>query len=495
MPAPRLAIRGLRKSFASIAALNGIDLELWPGELHVLAGENGAGKSTLIRVLSGAYSDYEGEILLDGRPLRLTRPLDAARAGIATIHQELTLVGSLSVADNFLLQRSGALFARADRRGARAAAKGALEALGVAIDPDALVESLSLGERQLIEIARALTRSAQILILDEPTSALSAPDAERLFEHLSRLRREGRTLLYISHRMDEIFRLSDKITVLRDGKTVHQRKPSETSPDEIVYALLGRRPERPSPVSVRSEASPLLAVRGLASAPALSPVSFTAYGGEVLGLAGLEGSGVRQLLWALAGAIEPQSGELELSGAPFSPKNPRAALAAGVAFVPGDRGLGVFPDLDGVKNATLSSLRAYSPYGLIEPRRERLAAEREALRFRLQSSALEVAAATLSGGNQQKLVLIRCLLAAPRLLLLDDPTRGIDVGAKAEVHRALRELASSGVSVVIHSSELDELGLVCDRVLGFYRGTLVVEAAAGAFDRERLLSALMGRAA
>jgi ABC-type sugar transport system ATPase subunit len=495
MSAARLAIRGLAKSFGPTAALKGVDLELLPGELHVLAGENGAGKSTLIRSLSGVYHDYAGEVRLDGRLVRLQRPSDAARAGIATIHQELSLVGSLSISDNFALYRAAPAFLPLDRRRARAEAQRALAELDLALDPETPVEELALAERQLVEIARALTRNARVLILDEPTSALSAADAERLFERLQAIRGTGTSLLYISHRMDEIFRLADRITVLRDGRAVLARRPADTSADEIIQAMLGRKPEAQAERGARARGKPLLSVRTLSAPPSLKAVAFELHSGEILGLAGLGGSGAREILAALFGASPAGISEIDLAGEPYRPKSPHAAIGAGLALVPGDRGLGVFPDLDGAQNASLSSLRRYARGGFIDERAEQRDVRRQAERFSLRASALAEPASGLSGGNQQKLVLIRCLLTAPRLLLLDDPTRGVDAGAKLDVHRALRELAATGVAVLFYSSELEELGGVCDRVLGLSRGAIAIEMAAGDFDRGRLLSALMGSAA
>jgi ribose transport system ATP-binding protein len=491
---PRLSITRLSKSFAGTRALAEVSFEVAAGELRVLAGENGAGKSTLIRILSGVFDDYTGEIRIDGELQRLTSPERAARAGVATIHQELSLVGPLSVSDNLLLYRSEPALSLVDRRAAREHAERVLARLGLDIDPEAPVERLSLADRQLLEIARALTRSAKILILDEPTSALSSAEAERLFERLSAIRASGTSVLYISHRLDEIFRLADRVTVLRDGRSVLEQSRDETSAGELVRALLGREGRSAPRARELSRAEPRLQVRAL-RAPPLVEASFDVRPGEIVGVAGLSGSGAEALPSTLFGATRAEHAELRLDGAAYSPDDPATALTRGVAFAPGDRGLGVFQELDVVANATLSSLERYCRFGAVDRARERADVARESQRFSLKASGLDVAASSLSGGNQQKLVLIRCLLTAPRLLLLDDPTRGVDIGAKHDVYAALEALADSGVAILFRSTELDELTTVCDRILAVTRGRISLELARPEFDRARLLAALMGSAA
>jgi len=494
MVPPRLSITNLSKRFGSTRALSGVDIEVEAGELRVIAGENGAGKSTLIRTLSGVFDGYEGEIRIDGQLERLTSPERAARAGIATIHQELSLVGSLSLSDNLLLYGRGSALAPVDRRGAREHAVRVLGEIGLDVDPETAVERLPLADRQLLEIARALTRNAKILILDEPTSALSAAEAERLFERLTAIRAAGTSVLYISHRMDEIFRLADRITVLRDGERVLESARKDTTPEELVRALVGR--ERPSLPARRSAASsaPLLEVRKLRAGP-LVEAAFEVRPGEVVGVAGLSGSGAEALMAALFGAIPVEHAELFLDGSPYHPDGPGAALERGVAFAPGDRGVGVFQELDVAENATLSSIERYCTAGVVSRARERADVVRESARFALKARGPDAPAASLSGGNQQKLVLIRCLLAEPRLLLLDDPTRGVDVGAKHDVYARLEELAESGVAVLLRSTELDELTTVCDRILAVTRGRICLDLPRREFDRARLLAALMGSAA
>jgi rhamnose transport system ATP-binding protein len=495
--APRLALRNVSKSFGDVRALDRVSFEVHPGEVHVVAGENGAGKTTLIKILSGVHGDYEGELLVDGQVRRFASPAAATRAGIATIYQELSLVGSLSVTDNLLVGSPGHALSLVRRRAARERASALLSTLGLSVDPDALVETFGLAERQLFEIARALGQQARLFVMDEPTSALAEPDAERLFSHIERLVADGASVVYISHRIDEMTRLARRITVLRDGRHVVTRLASEMTQSELVRALAGREDRPPSPTATTSTGhGPLLEARELTHPAGLfRDVTFELGEGEILGVAGLEGAGAGALVHALAGARGALEGSVTLGGAPYRASSPRAALRAGVALVPGDRALGVFSAMSVAHNATLSSLPRYSPRLVVERERERADTERERARLRLRAPSLDAPAATLSGGNQQKLALARCLLARPRLLLLDDPTRGVDIGAKAEIHELLRELARSGTSMLFRSTELDELLAVAARVLVFHRGRLLETLAGSELTRERVLSGMLGAAA
>jgi ABC-type sugar transport system ATPase subunit len=494
--APRLQICGISKSFGATRALAGVSLSLFPGEVHVIAGENGAGKSTLIRILSGVYSSYEGELRLDGAKVRFHSPAEAKAAGIATIHQELSLVPSLSITDNLLLARSGRAWSPIVRANVRAEARELLASLELELDPDAAVESLPFSARQLLEIGRAISAEARVLILDEPTSALSQPEAERLFARVERLRLAGASIVYISHRMEEIYRLAQRISVLRDGALVVSREASALSPDELVTAMVGRslaRDELPRAASAGSS-TPLLTARDLCSReqPRLERVSFDLFRGEVVGLAGLRDSGAHAALRVLAGVVQPSAGTLSLEGLPYRPQDPGGAFARGVAFLPADRGESVLGELSVLWNATLSSLGRFSRSGFVEQRREREVIGVRARELRLKTPALTAPARALSGGNQQKLALLRCLLSEPKCLLLEDPTRGVDVAAKSEIYELIRALAERGVAVLLYSSELDELCTLCDRVLVLFRGQLLASLRQSELTRSRLLSALMG---
>jgi ribose transport system ATP-binding protein len=494
---PRLELVEVSKSFAGTRALERVSLDVGAGEVHVIAGENGAGKSTLIRVIAGALGDFSGELRLDGRGVRFASPAAAVRAGIATIHQELSLVPALSIADNFELTRPGRAFLPLARRASREHARAALGKLELALDPDRLVEELSVAERQLVEIARALGGPVRVLVMDEPTSALAEPDAVRLMALVERLKQDGIGIVYISHRLDEIFRLGDRITVLRDGQRVFTREAREVTREELVRAMVGRAAAAPNAAQREAPAATRLRVRKLVSRGPrpLGPLEFALGASELVGVAGVEGSGASTLLHALFGDAAGVRAELELDGKPYLPRDPTAALRHGVALLASDRHASVLAGLSVLHNATLSSLSSWSPRGVLYDAAERRAAEPETRRVKLKAPSLDAAAGVLSVGNQQKAALVRCLLAKPRLLLLDDPTRGIDVAARADVHELLRELARTGTSVLFRSSDLGELIELSDRVLVLASGRLLATLGRSELGEERLLALMMGGAA
>jgi ribose transport system ATP-binding protein len=496
-PEPRLELVEISKSFAGTRALERVSFDLRPGEVHVLAGANGAGKSTLIRVLAGAISDFSGELRLDGRAVRFASPAAAAAHGVATIHQELSLVPALSVADNLELSRPGSPFACHDRRAARARAAAALARLELTLDPDAVVETLSLAERQLVEIARVLAGNVRVLVLDEPTSALLGPDVERLISLVERLKQAGIGIVYVSHRLDEIFRLADRITVLRDGRCVFTRAARDLTREELVTAMVGGVARAPSSARALAARRVRLRVRRLSCRlpSPLRSVDFEVGVGEMVGVAGIEGSGAVTLLHALFGDARWTQGDVWLEGSAYAPQNPRAAFARGVALLAADRHASVLGDLSVLHNATLSSLTQFSRWGVLRGQAEREAAAPETDRVRLKAPSLDVPAGTLSGGNQQKVLLVRCLLGKPRLLLLDDPTRGIDVAARSDVHELLRELAASGMSVLFRSSDLGELCALADSVLVLTRSGHVATLTRAELDEARILELMMGSVA
>jgi ABC-type sugar transport system ATPase subunit len=492
---PRLELRDVSLAFGNTRALAEVSLTLAAGEVHVLAGENGAGKSTLIKILSGVHQNYRGELRLDGESVRFGSPSDARARGIATIHQELSLVPVLSTTDNFLIGRGGHLFGRISREGARVRARRALAELGLDLDPDLPVEQLPLAERQLIEIARALDSDARVLVMDEPTSALSEREAARLFSVVERLRDAGKSVLYISHRMQEIYRLADRISVLRDGRRVLTSAAAELSREALVQALLGRELALPRSVVKAEARAERLAVSQLHTRDgSLAGVDLTLGHGEIVGLSGVLDAGASELLHALFGNLALASGTLRLDGASYVPSTPRAALARGIALVASDREHSVLRNLSVTENGTLSSLERYSRFGFVARRNEHAAVTQELAPLRLKAASLDAAAETLSGGNQQKVALVRCLLTRPRLLLLDDPTRGIDLGAKHDLYQRLRELTGTGTSVLLYSSELDELCQLCDRVFCLFQGRIRAEFSGTGLEAGRLLAAIMGAA-
>lgn len=502
---PLVALRGIRKSFGTVEVLHGVDFEVLPGEVHVLAGENGAGKSTLIRILAGAFDDYAGAVSVDGLPRRLSHPADAARAGIATIHQELSLVATMSVADNLFLGRERRRFGVVDFAAQEAEAARILREMALDFPPRMLVAELPLSGQQLLEIARALARDARVLILDEPTSALQEHEVEALFGRLEELRRRGRGIVYITHKLEEIYRLADRITVLRDGRVVGTAAPSELPPRELVRWMVGREPGADSGATRGPDAGPALAVEGLRVLhPALDgrrvvdAVTFTLQRGEILGLAGLQGSGTSEVLHALYGALGPRaSGRVALEGAPYPLRDPRASAARGVMLLASDRKTtGLAPDLSVAHSVSLASLSSLSgALGWVRRRDEREAVERVAQGVRLAVPSLEAPVRTLSGGNQQKVCLARCILPRPRVLLLDEPTRGIDVGAKADIYGLLREWVGAGIAILLITSEMEELLRLCDRILVLHRGRVAAEFPRSAATKERVLAAAMGHGA
>ncbi|GIW94530.1 MAG: ribose import ATP-binding protein RbsA [Pirellulaceae bacterium] len=475
------------KTFPGVVALEDVSLCIEQGELHAICGENGAGKSTLMKILSGVITDYEGTVRVRGNPIRFRGTKDAEAAGISIIHQELNLVEQLSVAANIFLGREFHRFGFLQQRRMDQAAAALLAELECDFDVRQRVAELRVGDQQLIEIAKALSLDSDILIMDEPTSALTEAEAERLFRVIERLRRRGVTILYISHKMDEIFRLADRISVLRDGRLVATRRKEETSPREITHLMVGREIEA-TQFAGRTRGELLLEVRNL-SLPwpgharrwRLRNISFTLHRGEILGIAGLMGAGRTELLECLFGAArEPFEGQILLRGRHVYFRHPIEARRAGVAMVTEDRKrLGLFSQMNVRENVTIAHLTRLSRAGIVGKHSEEQAAGSVVQRLAVRTPSLRTAITALSGGNQQKCLIGRWLLTQPDVLLLDDPTRGIDVGAKAELYRLMDQLARQGLGIILTSSELPELLTVCDRIVVLAEGRLTAE-----FSRE-----------
>jgi ABC-type sugar transport system ATPase subunit len=488
---PLLSVRGLSKAWPGVRALDQVDLDVQPGEIHALLGENGAGKSTLIKILAGAVSPDAGAALLAGEELTFGDPLAARRRGIGVIYQELTLVPQLSAAANvFLGREKGGLVL--DLTGMERRAQEVLDSLGGHVPASARVDGLSVAQQQIVEIARALVERSRVLILDEPTSALTGEETERLFTVLRGLREQGLAILYISHRLEEVFALADRVTVLRDGRKVAQGPASGFDRASLIRAMVGREMDEEFPPRSPRLGEVVLEAQGLSSPGLFAGVSLSVRRGEIVGVAGLVGAGRTSLGLALAGAL-PVSGEIRIDGVAAHLRSPRAALQAGIAYVTEERkARGLFPALSAGTNITISHLRELCRLGVVDLRREAEAATRAAREFDLRAASLEVPAATLSGGNQQKLLLARYLLGRLRVLILDEPTRGIDVGARAEIYRLMNGLTDRGLGIVMISSELPEVLALADRVLVLHEGRL-----AGALDRlkatpERVLDLATG---
>lgn len=510
--APLIRFEGVTKRFHAVVALDGVSFDVRPGEFLALCGENGAGKSTLMKILSGVITDYEGRIVVNDQPLALTGTRDAEERGICIIHQELNLVNDLSVAANIFLGRElrSPLGLLDDRRMQREAAK-LFEPLECNIDPSQPVRTLRIGDQQLVEIAKALsverppgsdqmqsTRSSQILIMDEPTSALTESEVERLFRIITRLRERGVTIIYISHKMDEVFQNADRITVLRDGKVVKTLDRAATTPREITHLMVGRDLGDAAYGTNRHAAETVVSVSGL-SLPwrghvrgwRLKDINFSVRKGEVVGFAGLMGAGRTELLECLYGASpEPPLGRIELNGLPVAFSHPVEALRAGIAMVSEDRKrFGLFTTMNVREHITLSALDSMGSGGFVSKAAEAKAADEAIRALRVKTAGQGAPITSLSGGNQQKCIIARALQTNPRLLLLDDPTRGIDVGAKAEIYRLIDQLCANGLAIIITSSELPELIAVCDRILVLCEGRLTGEFRRGEFTEQKLMEA------
>jgi D-xylose transport system ATP-binding protein len=488
----RLETRALSKSFGAQRALSDISFGVAAGEVHALCGENGAGKSTLIKVVSGIYGEYTGSVLVDGVAQRFAGVKDAERAGIVVIHQELALVPELSAAENIFLGHEYTRFGLLDRARMERESRGLLQRLGCAIDVRAPVRALGVGQAQLVEIARALHKQARVLILDEPTAALSEREVTALFGLLRELVREGVSLVYVSHRLREVFALADRITVLRDGKSVISLRANETNEREVVRHMVGRAIENVFPAREAKPGEVLLSVRDL-RAERLSGISFDVRAGEVLGIGGLVGAGRSELLLHLFGAWGKRSGgTVSLLGRPYQQPSPAQSIARGLVLVNEDRKQqGLILEQSVGFNFTLSQLRAFATWGLVHAREERAAQAQLAERVQLRPPRLELAVQALSGGNQQKVVLGRALLSEPRVLLLDEPTRGVDVGAKAEIYALIAALCARGAAVVLVTSELPELLGLADRILMMVDGRIGGEFTRAQASEEALLAAAL----
>ena len=475
-------MRGMVKGFAGVPVLRGVDFTLAAGEVHALAGGNGAGKSTLMKILQGVYRPDAGTIRVGGREVRLTSPKEAEAAGIGMVFQEFSLVPTFTVARNIFLGREPTRLGLIDDRAMVRRAGEILRGMGVELDPATPLHTLSTGYWQLTEIAKALALDAKVLIMDEPTASLTTTEAQALFELLERLKARGVAIVYITHRMDEIYRICDRITVLRDGGVVLADRVSELTPDQIVAAIVGRQMENALEWAVRAGAEsgagsvPLLEVRNLTATNGITDMSFTLRPGEILGLAGLMGSGRTELARLLFGIDKPSAGQILLRGASAGITNPRIAIAKGLALVPEDRRQqGLVLEHSVRDNLLLPVLGQLGGTGLLDDRRgdDLVARIVERLRIKLNSPKRPVR--LLSGGNQQKVVIGKWLGREPDVLILDEPTAGVDIGTKTEIIARIRELADLGKGVIVISSELAELLAVSDRVLVLRRGRVTAD--------------------
>lgn len=493
---PVLEARSLVKRFFGVTVLDGISLTLAPGEVRALLGENGAGKSTMINLLSGVHQPDGGELRLDGMPVRFHRPIDADHAGISVIRQELSLFPDLSVAEAIF---AGHLPVNAlgfvDWKRIRDAARKALARLGLSIDVRAPIASLSVAQQQMVEIARALTRQSQVVIMDEPTASLSPNEVAHLGGIIAQLSSEGVAALYVSHRLDEIRAFCSTYTVLRDGKAVSSGRVAETDIPSLIRDMAGREVTIGDRGTVRTPGAPVLEVRNLASRPPIRggqrvrDVSFTIHAGEILGLAGIVGAGRTETARMIFGLDPIGAGEIQLGGQPFRATSPAAAMKAGIGYLPEDRkGLSILPERSVSENFALTGAVPAGPLGRNDKRGEARLLEIFVNRLGIRASSPRAAITTLSGGNQQKIVLARWIALKPKLLIIDEPTRGIDVGAKEDVHSLIRDIASQGVAVLLISSDLPEVMGLSDRIVTLREGEITSHRPAATATAEGLMT-------
>ena len=479
----------LRKDFGGLTVLHPTSIDFLPGEVHALMGENGAGKSTLMKIVAGLYRPDGGQVEWRERYAEFTSPHDALVAGIAMIHQELMPIPNLTVAENITLGTEPcSSFGLIDRPAQLARAKELLGELESDINPTRMMRTLTVAQTQVVEIAKALGRQADVILMDEPTAALSDHEVAALFRAITRLKARGVAIVYTTHKMDEVFRLADRISVLRDGRLVGTAPAAELNPAKLITMMVGRELADVFPVRHSPSDEILLEVSGLTREPAYRDISFKVHRGEVVALAGLMGAGRTEVVSAIYGLQPASEGQIYLKGKPISIRNPQEALAAGIGMVTEDRkGLGLIPALGVGQNITLSALRDYSRGPLVDHSAESAASETQMTEFAVKANSSSQPISQLSGGNQQKALLARCLLGGPDLIILDEPTRGIDIGAKAEIYALIHKLALAGKSILLVSSELPEVLSLAHRIVVLRRGSVSATLDAASTDQETVL--------
>ncbi len=492
---PLLSLRNAAKSFGAVHAIVDASVDLYGGEVHGLVGENGAGKSTLVKILAGVHQPDSGQLLVNGSPAVLHGPAAAQEAGIAVIYQEPTLFPDLTAAENIFMGRQPLRRGRRiDTRLMRDQARALFERLGVRLDPARLCRGLSIADQQIIEIAKALSRDARVIVMDEPTAALSAAEVARLFDVAATLRASGAAVLFISHRLEEVFEICQRVTVMRDGRQVLTRKLAGLTADDLVRAMVGRQLDERAAEGRAAPGERVLKVERLTREGVFIDVSFDVRAGEIVAMSGLVGSGRSEVARAIFGIDGYDAGSVTVRERPLRKSSPTSAMAAGVGFVPEDRRQqGLVMDMSVQQNMALASLGRLRHAGLISGKSERDFAADWALKLRIKFRRLTDPVSQLSGGNQQKVVLAKWLGRNPSLLIVDEPTRGIDIATKAEVHRLLSELAGNGVAILMISSELPEVLRVGDRILVMREGRLVGEYARADASQEKIMSAATGQ--
>jgi ribose transport system ATP-binding protein len=492
--APVLEMRQIGKTFPGVVALDDVNFELRRGEVHILLGENGAGKSTLMKILSGAYQKSAGQIILDSREVEIKNPKHAQTLGISTIYQEFNLIPHLSVGENIFLGREPArLPGFINQRAIFQNAKHALRALGLDLNPRNLVRELRVAEQQMVEVAKALSLDARILIMDEPTAALTEHEIVELFTAIRRLKEKDVSIVYISHRIEELFEIGDRVTVLRDGHSVGTYDVPRTSKSELIRLMVNRELTELFPKEKAPIGQEILRVDGLSTKGFLKDISFSLHKGEVLGIAGLLGAGRTELARAIFGLDKITSGTIRINGAIQKIGSPRTAINSGIGFLTEDRkSQGLVLTLSVERNLCLSSIEKFSKWGVMDTRQERRAAGRYVNELRIKTPSLDQKVVFLSGGNQQKVVLSKWLCSQAEVFIFDEPTRGVDVGAKAEIYQLMNRLAAEGVAIIMISSELLEVLGMSDRILVMRAGQIAGEFSAEEATQERILQCALG---
>ena len=491
---PALSLDSVTKDFPGVRALSSVSIDLYPGEITALVGENGAGKSTVVKILTGIYQPDNGDIRIDGKVLELSTPVDAARAGITAIHQETVLFDELSIAENiFIGHAPRSKLGLIDWKSMNHNADLLLERIGASVKPATLLKDLSIANKHLVAIARALSIDARVVIMDEPTAALSHKEIEELYLLVEQLKADGKAILFISHKFDEIFRVADRYTVFRDGELAGTGLINETNTEELVKLMVGRSVDSVFPPRTNALGDNILQVTGYSHPTEFDDISFSLNRGEILGFYGLVGAGRSELMQSLFGITKPSSGQLSIGGNAVTPRSPADAIAHGLVYVPEDRGRqGAITSLPIVDNIALPSISATSNKGFVQLAREYALAREYTERIELKAAALDQDVSELSGGNQQKVVIAKWLATQPAVIILDEPTKGIDIGSKAAVHSFMRELTSQGLAVVMVSSEIPEIIGKSDRIIVMREGLCVKEFDRSEFTPEALVRSAAG---
>lgn len=491
---PVLSLRGISKSFPGVKALSGVQLDLYPGQVTALVGENGAGKSTIVKVLTGIYQPDEGTISVNGAETRFPTAEAAAAAGVTAIHQETVLFDELSVAENIWLGHAPrGRFGLIDWKAMREGARKLLTSIGADLDPDLKLRDLGIASKHLVAIARALSIDARVVIMDEPTASLSHKEIHELYELVDKLKSQGKAILFISHKFDEIFRIADRYTVFRDGAFVGEGRVSEVTESDLVRLMVGRSVDQIFPARAHNIGDEVLTVAGYNHPTEFADIGFTLRQGEILGFYGLVGAGRSEVMQALFGMTRPSKGAMRLDGQVRVVRSADEAIAAGIVYVPEDRGRqGAVKGLPIFQNVTLPSLTATSRNGFLRLSEEFRLTRHYTQRLDLRAAALDQDVGLLSGGNQQKVVIAKWLATKPRVIILDEPTKGIDIGSKAAVHEFMAELAAEGLAVIMVSSEIPEVLGMSDRVIVMREGRIVAEYSGDAMTPENLVRAAAG---